>query len=182
MSAVGKRYARAAVLATEDEGGLKEVDALASGLGRFAGLLRASAALQELMDNPALKDDQAKTLEAVMAKLDLSTHAAALLRLLAERSRMGQLGEIVTQVEAMADDKAGRLRARVLSPMPLTDAQIKRVGAALERRLSSAVVVTVEVAPELIGGLVCQVGDLTLDSSVRKQLQHLKEKLLRPGA
>ena len=181
MSVVARRYARAAVAAAADKGGAKNVEALAVGLRAFRDLLRQSQALYELLMNPALHDQQEKTLDAVLAELGLSAEAVGILRLLADRRRIDLIDDVVLEAEAIADEGAGRTRAYVTSPMALTEAQTRRIAAALERRLKVTVVVSVEIDPELLGGLVCRVGDLTLDTSVRRQLISLKERLARPA-
>jgi F-type H+-transporting ATPase subunit delta len=109
--------------------------------------------------------------------MKVSDQVTGLIRLLAERGRIGILDSVAAEVEGIADERAGRLRAHVSTALALTDSQKERVGKALEKRLGQIVVVTVHVDPELLGGLVCRVGDLTLDSSVRRQLEILREKL-----
>lgn len=180
MSAVARRYARAVVDAAIERRGKESVLALATGLKAFRDLLRVSGELHELLLNPALHDEQESVLGEVLKKLQLSEEAGALVRLLADRRRIDLLDDVVMQVEAIADESAGRVRAYVTSPMALTEPQVRRVATALERRLGVRVEVSVEINPELLGGLVCQVGDLTLDSSVRRQLTLLKEQLARP--
>ena len=177
MSAVARRYARAAVGAAREKGGAKDIEALSIGLKTFCELLRTSRELFELLMNPALHDHQEATLRAVLVKLGLSAETVGLVRLLADRRRIDLIDDVVREVEAIADEGAGRVRAYVTSPMSLTEAQTARIAAALERRLGRSVVVSVDIDPELLGGLVCHVGDLTLDSSVRRQLVLLREQL-----
>ena len=180
MTAIARRYARAAVEASFERGGNDRVEALAIGLRGFAELLRGNRDLAELLTNPALRGEQGPVLDAVMTKLGLSPESAGLVRLLAERRRVRELDEVVLQIEGFADERLGRVRAYVDSPMALTDSQIHRIASALERRLGGKVVVSVQIDPELLGGIVCRVGDLTLDTSVRHELSLLKETLIRP--
>ena len=77
----------------------------------------------------------------------------------------------------MADELSHRLHAEVWSPMALDDAQKASLQAALEKRLGQDVLVDVNVSPELLGGLVVQVGDLKFDSSIKRQLEILRERL-----
>jgi F-type H+-transporting ATPase subunit delta len=127
--------------------------------------------------NPALKDSREGVLEALFIAAGLTDETRNLLRLLAERDRIGILDALVVEVESIADDRAGRRRAYVAAPVKLAAAQVKRIGAALEARFNCPVTVTTEVDPDMLGGLVCRVGDLTLDYSVRRQLEILRENL-----
>jgi F-type H+-transporting ATPase subunit delta len=177
MTAIGRRYARAAVDAASEKGGASAVEQLADGLAGFRDAFKASEELRELLHNPVFEAQREQVLGKVLDTLGVGDEVRGVIRLLAERGRIGILDSVVTEVEGIADDRAGRVRAHVSTALALTDSQKARVGKALEKRLGQTVVVTVHVDPELLGGLVCRVGDLTLDSSVRRQLEILREQL-----
>jgi F-type H+-transporting ATPase subunit delta len=177
MTALGRRYARAAVDAADEKGGASAVEALAVGLLSFRDAYKVSDELRELLNNPVFESQREQVLNKVLDAMKVSDQVTGLIRLLAERGRIGILDSVTAEVEGIADERAGRLRAHVSTALALTDSQKERVGKALEKRLGQIVVVTVHVDPELLGGLVCRVGDLTLDSSVRRQLEILREKL-----
>lgn len=177
MSAIGRRYARAAVDAADEAGGGSAVDQLAEGLAGFRDAYGASEELRELLNNPVFEAQREQVLAKVLDTLGVSDQVRGVVRLLAERGRIGILTAVVAEVEEIADERAGRVRAHVSTALALTDSQKERVGKALEKRLGQTVVVSVHVEPELLGGLVCRVGDLTLDSSVRRQLEILREQL-----
>ena len=177
MSAVGRRYARGAVAAAEEQVGPSGADELLAGVLSFQEALRTSHERADLLVNPVLKAQRAPVLKAVLDKMALQPQASALVRMLSDNNRMPFFADVVGEVQAIADEKAGRARAHVQSAIPLAEAQIKRISRALERRVGRKVVVNVEVEPALLGGLVCRVGDLTLDTSLRRQLQVLREQL-----
>lgn len=178
MSALARRYARAAVAAAADKGGMEAVAALASGLLAVRDAYRQSCELREALHNPSLRHERTAVLETVVQKLALSKPARRVLLLLAEKDRIDILEDVAAEAEAIADAQMGRLRARVTSAVPLTEAQISRLTRALEKRFGMPVAVQVAVEPAILGGLVCQVGDVTMDSSIRHQLEALRERLL----
>jgi F-type H+-transporting ATPase subunit delta len=67
----------------------------------------------------------------------------------------------------------------VTTAVQLSEDIIQRIQAALKEVVKKEVVVTVNQDPSIIGGIVAQVGDLTLDGSLRTQLKSLKESLRR---
>ncbi len=178
MSAIAKRYARAAVEVAEETSGPKGIDALAQSLAAFRVAFHASPELRETLKNPALREVRERALEAIVKKLGLSDEAARLVLLLAEKDRFELLDEVVAETEALADDRVGRARAYVTTAVALTDAQAQRLARALEKRFARPVALSVKIDPTIIGGLVCQVGDVTMDSSVKHQLETLRERLL----
>jgi len=175
MSALARRYARAVVEAAQEKGGKKAVEELSEGLQSFRKVYDQSTELHELVQNPSFKSQRDETLREVTK--ELSTFASTLIRLLSENERMGLLSDVVEQVEQIGDEAAGRQRARVTTAVELTQAQQKRIATALSTRLGEPVVLQVEVDPEILGGLVCRVGDLTIDSSLKHQLNVVRERL-----
>ena len=177
MSAAGKRYARAAVEAALGNGGVDAVQALSEGLGQFREAYGASDELREVLGNPALKDVREPVLRAVLTKLGASTETTNLVLVLAENDRIGALDDVGQDINRIADEKAGRLRAVVKTAIELSTEQENRIAKALEKRLGQPVTVATELDAGLLGGLVCQVGDLTLDSSIKRQLEIVRDRL-----
>ncbi|KAK1548406.1 hypothetical protein Q3G72_013112 [Acer saccharum] len=151
-------------------------------MGRFVALYKASPMLQEMLRNPVLKQQRVAALDAVLARLEVGPIVHKLLALLAARDRMHWLQDVSEQIEALADKQIGRLRAKVTAAVMPTQAQTQRIAETLERRLGKSVLVTVTAEPSLLAGLVCQVGDLTFDSSLSRQLAILTERLGAHGA
>jgi ATP synthase F1 delta subunit len=177
MSAAGKRYARAAVEAAMDNGGVPAVQALSKGLTSFREAYGASSELREVLSNPALKDVRESVLRAVLGKLDASSETTNLVLVLAENDRVGALDDVAQDINSIADEKAGQLRAVVKTAIALDAGQEARIAKALEKRLGQPVTVATELDASLLGGLVCQVGDLTLDSSIKRQLEIVRDRL-----
>jgi len=65
----------------------------------------------------------------------------------------------------------------VYSAFPIDDAALTGVKAALEKRFGRKLDVTVQVQPDLIGGIRVSVGDEVLDTSVKARLEQMKVAL-----
>ena len=176
MSVVAKRYAKAAVEACLK--GLPEIEALSHDLKAFGEVLKSSLELKEVLFNPGFRSERNDILTAVLVRAEVSSMAQKLLLLLAERDRLGLLPDVVSEVESLANDYAHRLVAKVESAVPLEKPQTERLAAVLERRLGRKIVVESKLNPEILGGLVCTVGDLTFDFSLRQQLEEMRNQLV----
>ncbi|TFG91464.1 MAG: ATP synthase F1 subunit delta, partial [Myxococcales bacterium] len=93
--------------------------------------------------------------------------------------RVVELDAIRTAYGALADEAAGRMRARVVSASPLSDAQRERLRRALAERTGSQLELDIEVDASLLGGAVATVGGLVFDGSLRTQLDQLRSTLMR---
>ena len=177
MSVVGKRYAMAAIEVAEEDGGQSSVDALAQGLKAFANAYQSSDSLKEILSNPALKDHRHAVMEKVLSALNLSPLTTKMVNLLVARDRVEHIADIVTYVEEMADAKAKRVHAEIVSAIDLTNDQKVRIAKALEKKFAKKTEIQLSIDPEILGGLICRVGDFAIDNSVRHQLKLVEETL-----
>jgi F-type H+-transporting ATPase subunit delta len=179
MSAVARRYAKAAVEAALERGGESELEALALGMHLFADAYKASPDLKELVRNPALAAQRSEVLRQIGQSLTPSALTTQVVLLLADNERIDELVEVALALKAMADERLARVRAHVVTAVALSTAQQERLASALAKRVGRPVVLEVEVDPSLIGGLVCKVGSATIDTSVRHELVLMGERLSR---
>lgn len=100
------------------------------------------------------------------------------LHILGENHRLGLMRDIAVAYQAIRDKQAGRVRVVVRTASPLDDAQKGELKATLAGKLNKEPVLTVRVEPELLGGMIVQVGDRVYDSSVRTRLDTLRNTLM----
>jgi F-type H+-transporting ATPase subunit delta len=118
-------------------------------------------------------------MDAVAEKLGASPLLRHFWSYLIDRRRLVQFDVIRAEYDRLADERAGVVRAQVRSASELSDAQRERLQRALSARVRRRVALDVAVEPELLGGLVAQVGDLMFDGSLRTQLRQLGASLAR---
>ena len=177
---LGKRYARALLELARADG---TATAAGEELGRAAAAF-AEPRLRPLVLSPAIDAGaRLKTVKAVIAALQLSRMVGNLIALLAERDRLVILPEVAEWYEDLLDEELGRARAVVRSAGPLTAAERSAL-VELARRLTGRreVIVTTAVDPELLGGVVLDVGGTVYDGSIRTQLVRLSKAMAEGGA
>lgn len=104
------------------------------------------------------------------------------LLVLNDRGRMEMLRVMLQEFQAMLDERAGQVRVRVRSAVPLDDSQQERLRAQLRGVLNGREpVLRLETDPSLLGGLVVQVGDRVFDASVRSRIDTIRTQLLARG-
>lgn len=176
-ASVARRYARALfALGLEDgrhEEYGEELESILAGLdqSRDAGAF---------LRNPGYTLQQRHSAaDAVAEALKLSPTVVNFLRLLVDRQRVGDLGQIARSYRAMVDEKVGRMRATVTSAAPLTDRETKSLRDAIAEMTGRTIVLDARTDPSLIGGVVTQVGARQFDGSLRTQLERMREQLKR---
>lgn len=175
-SELAKTYADALVNAAEKtgdaQGVLDELDAIrdlvVGKLPAFARLVRSP------VRSTAEKDELiAKAFEGRVLPTSVN-----FLRVLNRNGRLELLGSILNSARATWERRQNRKRVTVRSAVPLTDGQREALAARLAASLNATPVLTAEVDPALIGGLVVQVGDVVYDGSVRNRLAQLRNRLI----
>jgi F-type H+-transporting ATPase subunit delta len=97
--------------------------------------------------------------------------------ILVDNRRLDVLPEISTLFGELKNAQEGSREAVVSSAFPLDDAQLKNLVADLESKFGGKVKATVELAPELIGGVRIALGDQVIDASVRGKLNAMAASL-----
>jgi F-type H+-transporting ATPase subunit delta len=93
--------------------------------------------------------------------------------MLAENGRLALLPEIGAQFHVLKNAQEGAADANISSAFALSEAQVKDLTAALEKKFGRKLNPSVTVDQSLIGGVRVVVGDEVLDTSVRAKLQQM---------
>ena len=104
------------------------------------------------------------------------------LLVLNEHERLGIVRAILAEARQIRDRRAGRMRVEVRSAVPLPDDQRERLLHQLRDTFHREPVLETRVDPDLIGGLVVQVGDWLYDASIRTRLASIRNQLLESSS
>lgn len=134
-------------------------------------------AVAQFLENPAVT---AKTKMPILGSVfgGASDLFQKFLHVLAENHRLGLLRDISAAYQNIRDRQAGRVRVVVRSAKPLDDGQKGELQQTLASKLGKEPVLSVRVEPELLGGMIVQVGDRVYDSSVRTRLDTYRNTLM----
>ena len=98
-----------------------------------------------------------------------------------QNGRLDLLPAINAEYSKLRDSRDGRVRVRVTTALTLTDEQIAALKQTLSEQLKAQPILDIWVNPDLLGGLVVQVGDKVYDTSVRSRLENLRTHLMASG-
>ena len=98
-------------------------------------------------------------------------------RLVAEKGRAAELGEIVAELDALVAAEEQILDVELTTAHELSDDEFGRILGQIEQQSGRKVQASRQVDPDLIGGIVLQAGSMRLDASVRGRLERLRHEL-----
>lgn len=175
-SQIAARYAQAIYEIGEESGQLQQ---LSVELARVADQVNANRALLSALTDPAVTEERRfAVLDGLRGPLGLGPVSMNTLKLLVRRRRVGALPEISRALVARADERRGIVRVKVTSAKPLSDAYYERLTAQIESNLKRKVHLEKVLDPHLIAGLTLQIGNNSIDGTVRGRLEKYEHQLL----
>jgi F-type H+-transporting ATPase subunit delta len=151
------------------------VDAVAGDLARFDQMIRGSADLQRLIQNPIFTaEEQSNAIGAILDKAGISGLAGNFIRLVASKRRLFALPDMIRAFENLVSDAKGIVRAKVTLAEAPSDTILNEIKAALRDVAKADVSVDVKIDPSLIGGLIVKMGSRMVDASVRTKLNSIR--------
>lgn len=176
---IAERYARALLDIGVERNNFEQ---LGRELDRVASLFRAPE-LQQVFRNPKFKADLRKqVLAELLRRVMVSPVCRNFLFLLVDRDRIGMFPAIVEAFHGLADEHAGRLRARITVPRRLSEPDAARLRTVLQKVTGQQVLIEQEEDASIIGGVITRIGGKIYDGSVRAQLDALRTNLKQTGA
>jgi F-type H+-transporting ATPase subunit delta len=169
---VARPYAEAAFQLAKSGGALASWQ---SALERMAAAA-ADTQMLECIADPRLSPAALTDLFVSVAG-ELSDDQRSFANVLVDNHRLTVLPEISVLFDELKNAQEGTREAVVSSAYPLNDAQLSNLVADLESKFSCKITATVEIAPELIGGVRIALGDQVIDASVRGKLNAMAVSL-----
>jgi len=172
---IPKRYARALMALAREK--RSDLEALSRELSIFAGQITPGSSLQSFLANKLVAASRKeKVLSGLLAKSSPSPILSNFLRLLQKRDRLLFLPEIRAEFRRLADEQEGIVRGEVLAATDLPESVAGALREKLGAILSKKVILAIHKDPSIIGGLVVKVGSLSMDGSIRGQLDSIRDK------
>ncbi|CAK7265003.1 ATP synthase F0 subcomplex subunit OSCP atp5 [Sporothrix epigloea] len=160
------------------------LDPTAKTLSALSALLSKDAKLGSILATPTLSSADKS---AVVAELLKTTNSASqptvshFLETLAENNRLGLLADVATKFGELIRAANGEVEMIVTSAQALDNRTLGRLESAIAKSAfvgqGKKLKVTNKVNPDILGGLVVEVGDRTIDLSVSAKVAKLNKML-----
>ncbi|KAH8778786.1 ATP synthase subunit 5 [Diaporthe sp. PMI_573] len=158
------------------------VDPTATALSKLGNLVSQDARLATILDAPTLTPADKSAIVAELEKT-AGTNATVknFLQTLAENNRLGLLGGVCSKFGELMSAARGEVEMTVTSATPLDNRTLSRLETAVSKSSyvgqGKKLKVTNEVNADIVGGLVVEIGDRTIDLSVSSKIAKMNKLL-----
>jgi F-type H+-transporting ATPase subunit delta len=170
------RYAEALIGAAEKEG---QVEPVLEELAEIEkDVLKAFPRFALLLASPRVSTAHKDQILTEVLGKGASSLVLRFLRVLNRHERLGMLDVVAREARAIWDQRNHRVSVHVRTAFPLDETQLQTLRDRLAALTGATPVLLVSTDPDLIGGLVVQVGDHRYDASVKNRLAQLRQRLI----
>jgi F-type H+-transporting ATPase subunit delta len=175
MEEIAQVYARSLFEVAREQ---DKLDVVREQLGQFADALGESRELEVFFFSPYFSTEEKKE------GLDKVLHGADpivrnFLAVLIENHRMPALMRVRREYDRLWQEVNRLLPVHVTSAVRLDEAVVARIGEEIGRQTGRRVQLSSTVDPDVLGGIVVQVGNSILDASIRTRLERLRKQVAR---
>ena len=171
-----KSYALALYELAKENSELKKVEDEMIGLKI---LLRESSDFEEMTLDPTVtKEEKNKVIIEMADQYGFCKILKKFLGFLTVKNRLFFLNQIIDSFLHFVSSSKGELKAKLISSKELSKAEIEKISNELSKDFKSALNIDYKYDPDLIGGLIIQVGSIMVDTSIKTKLKKLEKNML----
>jgi F-type H+-transporting ATPase subunit delta len=175
MEEIAEVYSRSLFEVAKEHDSLDEIH---DELGEFADALNDNRELQVFFFSPYFSSTE-KQEGVAKVVTGGNEHFMRFLELLAERHRLPVIFRIRREFDALWAKENRLLPVEIKSAVELDDDTVKSIAKRIEEETGQKIELTKKVDPDVVAGLVIQVGNRVLDASVRARLEQLRKTVAK---
>ena len=175
-NSTSKSYALALYELSKESSELNKVETDMKDLGL---LLEQSVDFREMIQNPTVaKEDKKNVIFMIADKNNFSKNLKKFLGFVAFNNRLFYLKNIIQSFLDLVSDSKGELKAKLISSKELSLEEKKKIQSELSKNFKSSLKIDYKYDPNLIAGLIIQVGSIMIDTSIRTKLKKLEKNMI----
>ena len=88
------------------------------------------------------------------------------------------MNQIIGSFLSFVSTSKGELKAKLFSSKKLSKEELEKISLDLSKNFKSALNIDYKYDPDLIGGLIVQIGSVMVDTSIRTKLKKLEKNMI----
>ena len=170
------RYSLAFYELAEEKKYVQEIEDQSSALIK---LVDESKDFELLVRNPTnKKEDQINIINKISEHYNFNILLKNFLCFLIEKRKLFFLQNILRNFMDICSQKRGEVKARLVTAKQLNDDEVNKIKNELSKDFTNKVKLDYKYDPNLIGGLIIQVGSVMIDTSIKSKLKQLENKMI----
>ena len=142
-------------------------------------LLSKSSDFKEMILNPTVtKEEKNKVITEMSNEYNFSQTLKKFLGFLTNKNRLFFLNQIIDSFLNFLSSNKGELKAKLVSSKELSKVEIEKISNELSKDFKSTLNIDYKYDPDLIGGLIIQIGSVMVDTSIETKLKKLEKNML----
>lgn len=141
--------------------------------------VNSNSQLKEFFESPIISNSDKKDVINKIFSIHVDKITLDFLFVLVDNGRLGILNEVLNQFSKAYNAKNNIIKPTVISAVELDDSQKNKITEKLANKLQKKVIPQYEVNSEIIGGLIVEIEDKTIDCSLKTKFENMKKQLTK---
>ena len=156
-----------------------ELDKVEEGMKGLDLLLKDNLNFREMILNPTVtKEEKKEVILKIADKYNFSITLKRFLGFVAIKNRLFFLDKIIESFLNLISNSKGELKAKLTSSKQLSIEEKNKIQKELSEGFKSTLNLDFKYDPELIAGLIVQVGSVMVDTSIKTKLKKLEKNMV----
>ena len=175
-NSTSKSYALALYELAKENSELNKVE---DGMDGIKTLLSKSSDFREMILNPTVtKEEKNKVIIEMVNKYNFCQTLKKFLVFIIIKNRLFFLNQIIDSFLDFVSSSRRELKAKLISSKELSKTELEKICNELSKNFQSPIKIDYKHDPDLIGGLVIQVGSVMVDTSIKGKLKQLQKSMI----
>ncbi len=156
-----------------------EIDKIELEAKDLQNLYKKSFDFFSLITNPTYKrNEQMEAIKILTKQFNFSKTFSKFLSFLSFKRRLFFLERILNNFLQLVSKSRGEIKAQLNSSKKLSQIELENIQKELSKNFTSKLRLDYKYDPDLIGGLIIQVGSIMIDTSIKSRLKHLEKSMI----
>ena len=156
-----------------------ELNNAEDGMNGLKKLLNDNSDFKEMISNPtARKEEKKKVIFEIADRYNFSQTLKKFLGFITIKNRLFFLDQIIDSFLNIISINKGELKAKLVSSKQLSKKELENIQSELSKDFKSPIKVDYKYDPNLIAGLIIQVGSVMVDTSIQNKLKQLEKNMV----
>ena len=141
--------------------------------------INSNKQLQEIFYSPIISQaDKTEIIEKLFSS-HIERVTLDFLFLLIDANRTSALCEVLNQYEILFNENNNIVKPIIISAIELNEHQKNKIVEKLQNKMTKTILPEYQINPEIIGGLVIEIDDKTIDCSLKTKFENMKKQLTK---